>query len=194
VSPSSPVLPPGTVTLARPSILDIVPAGAMPTQESRALVCRSPVTGRRTALSKEAAEHSLNFSQGSGAMADVYTARGYGGQPVGFGQKPAVLVVDFQKGFTDPAYPMGAAPMVQTAVERTVGVMRAAKRAGVPVIACVIGFGTRGAAPHWKVGPVLDLMSGTAACDLDPRIAAEDPDVVLSKSPSSNFLNHANRL
>ncbi len=118
---------------------------------------------------------------------DVYAARGYGARQVGFGEKPGVIVVDFQKGFTDPAFPMGSAPMVQTAVDNTVEVMRTAKQAGLPVIACVIAFDGACAAPHWKVDPVLDLMAGTTACELDPRIAAENPDVVLRKTAPSLF-------
>ena len=120
-------------------------------------------------------------------MSDAYQKRGYGLQPQGFGQKPAVLVVDFQRGFTEPEFPMGGAPMVDAAVENTVGVMRAAKAAGAPVIACVIAFDSRKAAPLWKVAPVLDLISGARGCELDPRIAAEKPDVVLAKTAPSLF-------
>ena len=30
-------------------------------------------------------------------MTDVYAQRGYGAIPVGFGEKPAVVVIDFQR-------------------------------------------------------------------------------------------------
>lgn len=120
-------------------------------------------------------------------MSDVYESRGYGARPVGFGEKPGVIVVDFQRGFTDPAFPMGTAPMVQSAVENTVRLLRAAKAARVPVIACVMAFDSPAAAPHWKVDPVLDLLAGSAPAELDPRIAAENPDVVLSKTAPSLF-------
>lgn len=122
-----------------------------------------------------------------GGVTDIYAERGYGARPVGFGAKPGLVVVDFQRGFTDPAFPMGSAPMVQTAVENTVRLMRAAKKVGVPVIACAIQFDSKAAAPHWKVDPVLDLLTGSPACELDPRIAAEEPDVVLSKTAPSLF-------
>lgn len=120
-------------------------------------------------------------------MSDPYEKRGYGLQEQGFGQKPAVLVVDFQRGFTDVEFPMGGASMVDAAVENTVGVMRAAKAAGLLVIACVVAFDSHKGAPLWKVAPVLDLISGSPACELDPRIAAEKPDVVLTKTAPSLF-------
>lgn len=124
-------------------------------------------------------------------MGDFYAERGYGARPVGFGEKPAVLVVDFQRGFTDPTFPMGGAPMVDRAVGNTARLMRAAKAAGAPVIACVVAFDGPQAAPRWKVAPVLDLLAGTPATALDPRIAAEAPDVVLAKTAPSIFFGTA---
>ena len=118
-------------------------------------------------------------------MSDIYEKRGYGAAAQGFGQKIGVVVVDFQRGFIDPAFPMGGAPMVDDAVNNTVPVIEAAKRAGLPVIACVNGYHSTMAAPHWKVPPVLDLLSGTESVQLDPRIAAAQPDVVLMKSAPS---------
>ena len=53
-------------------------------------------------------------------MSDIYADRGYGSRPVGFGAKIGVVVVDFQRGFIDPAFPMGGAPMVDLAVRNTV--------------------------------------------------------------------------
>jgi maleamate amidohydrolase len=120
-------------------------------------------------------------------MSDIYANRGYSAAPTGFGAKPALVVVDFQRGFTDSRFPMGGAPMVDQAVTSTVRVMRAAKAAGIPVIACVIAFDGRKSAPLWKIGPVLDLQQGTEETLLDPRIEAEAPDVVLSKTAPSLF-------
>jgi maleamate amidohydrolase len=120
-------------------------------------------------------------------MSDIYAERGYGSRPLGFGAKIGVVVVDFQRGFIDPEFPMGGAPMVDAAVRSTVPVIAAAKRAGLPVIACVNGYDTPRAAPHWKAAPVLDLLKGTPQVELDPRIAAAGPDVVLMKSAPSIF-------
>jgi len=120
-------------------------------------------------------------------MSDIYAERGYGSRPLGFGAKIGVVVVDFQRGFIEPEFPMGGAPMVDQAVRNAVPVIEAAKRAGLPVIACVNGYDSPRAAPHWKVGPVLDLLKDTPSTELDPRIAAAGPDVVLMKSAPSIF-------
>jgi hypothetical protein len=40
---------------------------------------------------------------------DDYQNRSYGEIPVGFGEKPGIVVVDFQTAFTDPRYPLGGA-------------------------------------------------------------------------------------
>lgn len=120
-------------------------------------------------------------------MTDVYTQRGYASHSIGFGAKPGLVVVDFQRGFTDPAFPMGGAPMVDAAVRSTVPLIEAAKRAGLPVIACVNGYDTPRAAPHWKIAPVFELLRGAPSIELDPRIAAAEPDIVLMKSAPSIF-------
>ncbi len=126
-------------------------------------------------------------SRGVQHVTDIYTERGYGSRPMGFGAKIGVVVVDFQRGFTDPEFPMGGGPMVDLAVRNTVPVIEAAKRAGLPVIACVNGYDHPRGAPHWKIAPVFDLLRGTGSVDLDPRIAAAEPDVVLMKSAPSIF-------
>ncbi|MBT3808328.1 MAG: hydrolase, partial [Rhodospirillaceae bacterium] len=44
-----------------------------------------------------------------------YAERGYGDGDVGWGERPGVVVVDFQRGFTDPNFRMGGAPMIDAA-------------------------------------------------------------------------------
>ena len=43
-------------------------------------------------------------------MADPYSNVGYGSYTIGFGQRPAILVVDWQTAFTDPRFAMGGNP------------------------------------------------------------------------------------
>jgi maleamate amidohydrolase len=53
-------------------------------------------------------------------MSDSYARRGYANHSIGFGAKPGLVAVDFQRGLTDPTFPMGGAPMVDEAVRNTV--------------------------------------------------------------------------
>lgn len=119
-----------------------------------------------------------------------YNQRGYGDREIGWGERPGVVVVDFQRGFTDPTFPMGGAEMIDRAVERTVAVIGAAHGAGVPVAACVMGYESQDAMPYWKIKPLReDLLIGHPSVELDPRIAAAQPDLVVTKSAPSIFFN-----
>lgn len=119
-----------------------------------------------------------------------YAERGYGDRAVGWGRHPGVVVVDFQRGFTDPGFRMGGAPMIDRAVENTVGVMKAAKRAGFPVAACAMGYDSQAAMPHWKIEPLREeLIAGHPSVELDPRIVAAEPDLVVMKGAPSIFFN-----
>mgnify|MGYP005999250399 CR=1 FL=1 len=119
-----------------------------------------------------------------------YAERGYGDRAVGWGQRPGVVVVDFQRGFTDAEFRMGGAPMIDAAVERTVQVMKAAKAAGFPIAACVMGYDSPAAMPHWKIEPLReDLIEGHPSVELDPRIAAAEPDLVVMKGGPAIFFN-----
>jgi len=54
------------------------------------------------------------------------------GKRLGFGEKPAVLVVDIQKAFTDPTYALGG--NFDDMVENSIKVINLAKEKNVPVI------------------------------------------------------------
>ena len=45
-------------------------------------------------------------------MSDVYSEKSYGADDVGFGEKLGILVVDFQKSFTDPRFTMGGSDRI----------------------------------------------------------------------------------
>lgn len=119
-----------------------------------------------------------------------YQERGYGDGDIGWGVRPGVVVVDFQRGFTDSAFRMGGAEMIDRAVQRTVEVIRAAREGGFPVAACVMGYGNQAAMPYWKIAPLReDLLCGHPSVELDPRIAAAGPDLTITKTAPSIFFN-----
>ena len=119
-----------------------------------------------------------------------YSERGYGDRDIGWGERPGVVVVDFQRGFTDPAFRMGGAEMIDRAVKKTVTVMEAAREAGFPVAACAMGYASQAAMPYWKIAPLREeLIEGHPSVELDPRIAAAKPDMVITKTAPSIFFN-----
>jgi maleamate amidohydrolase len=121
---------------------------------------------------------------------DDYAHRSYGEIPVGFGAKPGIVVVDFQVGFTDPKYPLGGAPLVTRAIENTVTLLAAARRANVPVAVCNTAYMNQREMPYWKITAVREtFMHDHPSVALDSRIYQADYDVAVTKKGPSIFFN-----
>jgi maleamate amidohydrolase len=121
-------------------------------------------------------------------MTDIYESKGYGAISIGFGAQLGLLVVDFQKGFTDPRFKMAGSPLIEAAIDRTAALMSAARARRVPVAACRIGHPKSGSPHYWKSSAVLDdLVEGSEALDFDPRIAAAGIDYPFVKTGASAF-------
>lgn len=117
-----------------------------------------------------------------------FTAAGYGDRQVGFGDRPAILVVDLQRAFTDPDFPMGRSAHVDRAVDNTAILLRAARRAGLPVASCYVGWSSERDMARWKVGSVYrDLFLGDSGLELDPRIADAGDFIFMKGAPSMFF-------
>lgn len=120
-------------------------------------------------------------------MKDGYEEQGFGETPIGWGGRPAVLVVDFQRGFTDSAQPLGGSPHVDAAVEATARLLKAARAAGVPVLQTYVAH-AEAEALRWKIPAVISaLRPGTPAAELDPRTHAPSDVVVRKIAPSIFF-------
>jgi len=119
---------------------------------------------------------------------DDYQNRSYGEIPVGFGEKPGIVVVDFQTAFTDPRYPLGGAPLVMRAVENTAKLLEVARRYDVPVASCYTAYMNEREMPYWKITAVRDTFRedhpGSA---LDPRIHDPSYDLTVCKKAPSIF-------
>ena len=119
---------------------------------------------------------------------ETYERATFGGS-LTLGERPAVLVVDFSTGFTDPECPMGAD--MTDAVEACRRVLDAARAKGVLIVYTVVAY-----APHLKdagIGiqksPAIGVLQlGSKWAEVDPRLGVRDDEVVVVKKfPSALF-------
>jgi maleamate amidohydrolase len=110
------------------------------------------------------------------------------GLPAGFGNKPAVLVVDAIRAFTDPAYPQALA--VDAEISAIAQLLRSAHHQKIPIVFVTIGYHD----PETELGSWLgkspglgDLREGDRAIEPDPRLGCEPGDLILLKKGSSAF-------
>lgn len=121
---------------------------------------------------------------------DIYKEIGFDAHPIGYGEKPGVVVVDFQKGFTESRFPLGGRPMVERAVTNTARLLAAARKARAPVASCYTAYSSERDAPRWKIPAVVnDFHHGTEPTELDERIYDPAYDTVICKSGPSIFFN-----
>jgi len=117
----------------------------------------------------------------------VYAEAGLG-QEFTLGTSPAVLVIDFSCGFTDPACRLGADMTPQ--VEATRRLLDAARAKGLPVVFTTIGFESHGRdGGLWlqKVPALGDLELGGRWVEIDPRLDRRDDEIVVVKKGASGF-------
>jgi len=115
---------------------------------------------------------------------------GIGGRS-GFGERPAVIVVDLSLAFTDPASKLGAdLDAVVADVKRVLDAARGAD--DVPVIFTTVAYGERervsAKAMLRKFPAALEVVPGSRWMEIDPRLEprAEEP-VITKVFPSAFF-------
>jgi maleamate amidohydrolase len=110
------------------------------------------------------------------------------GQSVRLGRRPAVLVVDFSCGFTDPECPLGSD--LSDSVEATKRLLDAARGKGLPVLFTTIGFdasGKDGALWLQKVPTLAELQVGGHWVEIDPRLERREDETIIVKKGASAF-------
>jgi maleamate amidohydrolase len=121
------------------------------------------------------------------ALVESYTGLFDG--KVGFGKRPALLIVDFIKAYTDPGEPFYAAAVVQ-AVERTRPLLTAARARGIPVIFTRVLYSEHaleGGLFVRKIPSLRKLVDGAHAAALVDELAPRPGEVVLTKQYASAF-------
>lgn len=107
----------------------------------------------------------------------------------GFGRRPALVVVDVNRGFTDPSSPLACdLDGVVAAVAR---LLEAFRTAGLPVVFTTVSYdvAAKQAAAVFieKVPALLTLEAGSGWEEIDPRIAPLAGEPVLTKHWASAF-------
>jgi maleamate amidohydrolase len=108
---------------------------------------------------------------------------------LGFGHKPALLVVDFIRAYTTPRSPLYAEPVVE-AVAQTVELLPLARRKAVPVIYTKVLYnknGLDGGIFVQKVPALRQLTDGEPLAEIVPQLSPTDNDVVVTKQYASAF-------
>ena len=118
---------------------------------------------------------------------EVYAKAGLGAS-VTLGSRPAVLVIDFSCGFTDPECSLGSD--MTEAVEQTKRLLDAARAKGLPVIYTTIGFDSSlkdGGLWMQKVPSLADLQIGGKWVEIDPRLEPREDETIVMKKGASGF-------
>lgn len=116
--------------------------------------------------------------------------KGVWGNRIGFGERPALLVIDFMQGYTTEGAPLYA-PGVVSAVAETVELLDAARRHGVPVVHTNIRYhpGHFADGGMWvRKAPVMkDMVEGNPLAAFCPEVTPRENEVVISKQYASAF-------
>ena len=108
---------------------------------------------------------------------------------IGFGRKPALLIVDFINAYITPGSPLYA-PDVVTAVAETVDLLSLARRAAAPVIFTRVIYsrsGLDGGIFVQKVPLLRRMVEGEPLADIVPQLPPAPEDVIINKQYASAF-------
>ncbi|MCQ4162498.1 isochorismatase family protein [Roseomonas sp. GC11] len=118
---------------------------------------------------------------------EIYRHQGFA-TPLGLGQAPAVLVIDFVHGFTDPAHFGGG--NIGPAIARTVELLALARARGWPVAHTRVVYaedGSDGGAFAMKVPALLKLTEHSPLSQIVPELTPAPGETVFRKQHASAF-------
>jgi maleamate amidohydrolase len=111
----------------------------------------------------------------------------------GFGRRPALLVIDINRGFTDPASPLVCD--LEDVVASIRRLLDETRRADLPVVYTTVSYaeGDKRTAAAFidKIPALLTLEAGSRWVEIDPRIAPQEGEPVLNKLFASAFFGTA---
>lgn len=117
----------------------------------------------------------------------IYIKSGITGM-VGFGKKPAIMVVDLTKGFTQPEFELGAD--LSEVVDSNVQLLEKAREKGIPIFFSVNEFSEDlKDAGVWleKFPSIKTLICGSEEVQIDPRLEPKPEEHIIRKNFPSCF-------
>jgi maleamate amidohydrolase len=128
-------------------------------------------------------------SQTEQEMAEFFAQRGFGLR-LGFGERPALVVIDMMNAFTDATMPLGANQ--DREVEEIRKLLAAAREVGIPIFYTVVYYEEQDLrdAGIWYLKQrkgMETLKAGTPAVELDGRLDRRADEAVILKKYASAF-------
>ena len=113
--------------------------------------------------------------------------RGFGDR-VGFGERPAVIVIDLAKRWLDPKYALGSD--LEQVLENTCKVVESARQAEIPIFFTTVAYGPDD--PEMPADLIegfsrVDSLIGSDPAELDPRLGRRPTEKLLVKKYASCF-------
>lgn len=118
---------------------------------------------------------------------DDYRKAGFG-NAIGFGEKPALILIDPARAYLDPYAPLyvGSDDAFRACIE----LVKAAREAGIAIVFTRVEFMAGGAdgGHFYRKVPALSLFQkGHEMAEFDPRLMPQDGDIILTKQYASAF-------
>jgi len=119
---------------------------------------------------------------------EFFKSRGFG-LKMGFGQRPALMVIDLIKAFTDSNRPLGA--NLDAQIEATQALLQVARARDIPIFFSTVRYDDAdiGDAGIWKLKQkgAVDLAADTNGHEIDERLDKRKTDSILLKKYASCF-------
>ncbi|MBJ3774133.1 isochorismatase family protein [Acuticoccus mangrovi] len=124
------------------------------------------------------------------ANREVYAGRGFQ-RRIGFGERPALVLIDLANGWTRPGHAFSCAGMDEV-IAANQSLLEAFRAKGLPIVYTTTAYqvpegpGADTAAWGAKI-PLSELRVGSEAAEIDSRIAPREGELVITKKMASGF-------
>jgi maleamate amidohydrolase len=133
-------------------------------------------------------DQPMDHSLANPNLGGFYRDKGFAGR-VGFGERPALLVIDLARAWTDPQSPLGSD--LSSVVDNTATLLGRARQAGLPIY-----FTTMAYDPEFREAPAIlraklpstaTLVRGSQWVQLEPRLERRANEPLIEKQRASAF-------